>query len=79
KNREINLVINIPSGRSAHRDDQLIRRAAINYNIPVVTTLSGAKATASAIAALQQGHLGVQSLQEYHQKIAYWESTTKVR
>ncbi len=79
KNHDINLVINIPSGRSAHRDDQLIRRAAINYNIPVVTTLSGAKATAAAIAALQQGHLGVQSLQEYHQKIAYWESTTKVR
>ncbi|MBX9685744.1 MAG: carbamoyl-phosphate synthase large subunit [Candidatus Obscuribacterales bacterium] len=79
KNTEINLVINIPSGRSAHRDDQLIRRAAINYNVPVVTTLSGAKATAAAIAALQQGHLGVQSLQEYHQKIAYWESTTKVR
>lgn len=79
KNNQINLVINIPSGRSAHRDDQLIRRAAINYNIPVVTTLSGAKATAAAIAALQQGNLGVQSLQEYHQKIAYWESTTKVR
>ena len=80
KNREINLVINIPSGRSAHRDDQVIRRAAINYNVPVVTTLSGAKATASAIAALQQGHLGVCSLQEYHQKIAHMEnSTTRVR
>jgi carbamoyl-phosphate synthase large subunit len=79
KNSEICLVINIPSGRSAHRDDQLIRRAAINYNVPVVTTLSGAKATAAAIAALQQGNLGVQTLQEYHQKIAYWESTTKVR
>lgn len=79
KNNQINLVINIPSGRSAHRDDQLIRRAAINYNVPVVTTLSGAKATAAAIAALQQGNLGVQSLQEYHQKIAYWESTSKVR
>lgn len=78
KNNEINLVINIPSGRSAHRDDQLIRRAAINYNVPVVTTLSGAKATAAAIAALQQGNLGVMSLQEYHQKIAYWESKTKV-
>ncbi|MBY0356619.1 MAG: carbamoyl-phosphate synthase large subunit [Candidatus Obscuribacterales bacterium] len=73
KNGEINLVINIPSGRSAHQDDQIIRRAAINYNAPVVTTLSGAKATAAAIAALQQGSLGVQSLQEYHQKIAFWE------
>lgn len=79
KNSEINLVINIPSGGSAHRDDQLIRRAAINYNVPVVTTLAGAKATAAAIAALQQGHIGVRSLQEYHEKIAFWESTTKTR
>jgi carbamoyl-phosphate synthase large subunit len=77
KNSEINLVINIPSGGPAHRDDQEIRRAAINYNVPVVTTLAGAKATASAIGALQQGHLGVQSLQEYHKKIAFWESTTR--
>lgn len=75
KNGEINLVVNCPSGRSAHRDDQWIRRAAINYNVPVVTTLSGAKATAAAIAALQQGMLGVKSLQEYHNKIDYWEST----
>lgn len=79
KNNEINLVINIPSGRTAHRDDQLIRRAAVTYNIPVVTTLSGAKATTAAIAALQQGNLGVSSLQDYHQKIEFWESKTKVR
>lgn len=80
KNGEINLVINCPSGRSAHQDDQLIRRAAINYNVPVVTTLSGAKATAAAIAAMQHGSLGVKSLQEYHSKIEFWENTrTPVR
>ncbi len=77
KNGEINLVINLPSGRTAHHDDQLIRRASINYNVPVVTTLSGAKATASAIAALQNGTLGVKTLQEYHSNIAYWESTSR--
>ena len=67
KNGEIQLVLNIPyTNKSAHVDDQIIRRAAVNYNIPVVTTLSGAKATVSAIAALQSGQLGVQSLQEYH-------------
>ena len=76
KNGEIQLVINIPyTHRIAHWDDQVIRRAAINYNVPVVTTLSGAKATVSAIAALQSGKLGVQSLQEYHHKIAYWEKS----
>lgn len=76
KNGEIQLVINIPyTDRTAHVDDQVIRRAAINYNVPVITTLSGAKATVAAIAALQQGKLGVQSLQEYHKKIAYWEKS----
>ncbi len=55
KNGEIQLVINIPSGRTARDDDQLIRRASVNYNVPVVTTLAGARATASAIAAMQSG------------------------
>ncbi len=78
KNGEIQLVLNIPyTDRNAHVDDQIIRRAAINYNVPVITTLSGAKATVSAIAALQSGKLGVQSLQEYHHKITYWERSNK--
>jgi carbamoyl-phosphate synthase large subunit len=80
KNSEIQLVINIPyTDRSAHWDDQVIRRAAINYNVPVVTTVAGAKATVSAIAALQSGKLGVQSLQEYHHKIAFWEKSSGAR
>ena len=55
KNGEIQLVLNIPSGRTARDDDQLIRRASVAYNVPVVTTLAGARATASAIAAIQHG------------------------
>jgi len=77
KNAEIQLVINIPSGRTAHFDDQAIRRASINHNVPVVTTLSGAKATASAIGALQHGTLGVKSLQEYHNTISFRERTSR--
>lgn len=76
KNGEIHLVVNVPSGRSAHRDDQEIRRASVTYNVPVVTTLSGARATVAAIAALQQGQLQVQSLQEYHAKIDFWQQST---
>jgi carbamoyl-phosphate synthase large subunit len=79
KNGEIQLVVNIPSGRLARDDDQLIRRAAINYNIPVVTTISGAKATAAGIAALQSGSLSVRSLQDYHAKISLTEATNPVR
>jgi carbamoyl-phosphate synthase large subunit len=80
KNGEIQMVLNIPSGRSARDDDQLIRRAAITYNVPVVTTLAGARATTAAIAALQDGRtIGVNSLQEYHRNIAYWETASKRR
>jgi carbamoyl-phosphate synthase large subunit len=80
KNGEIQLVLNIPSGRTARDDDQLIRRAAVTYNVPVVTTLAGARATAAAIAAVQHGGtLGVNSLQEYHRNIAYWETASKRR
>lgn len=75
KNGEIQLVINIPSGRTARDDDQLIRRASVNYNIPVVTTLAGARATASAIAAMQSGELGVRSLQDYHANITKRETS----
>jgi carbamoyl-phosphate synthase large subunit len=77
KNGEINLVINLPSSRTARQDDQLIRQAAITYNVPVVTTVAGAKATASAIAALQSGSLAVHSLQEYHEKISSTETTSR--
>jgi len=45
--------------------------------VPVVTTLAGAAATTSAIAALQAGSLGVKSLQDYHQNISHWEHTSQ--
>lgn len=76
KNGEIQLVINIPSGRTARDDDQLIRRASVNYNVPVVTTLAGARATASAIAAMQSGSISVHALQDYHQGINKREASS---
>jgi len=81
KNGEIQLVVNIPSGRTARDDDQLIRRAAINYNVPVVTTVSGAKAVTAGITALQGGNssFAVKSLQEYHRNISHLETTSNKR
>lgn len=78
KNANVQLVINIPSGRSARGDDQIIRRSAINYRIPVVTTLSGARAVCSAIGVLQAGELPVKSLQEYHESINRSESKSRL-
>jgi carbamoyl-phosphate synthase large subunit len=66
KNRRIDLIINTPLGRQSRYDEKAIRRAATQHVIPCITTLSGAAAAASAIAALQQEPLSVRSLQEYH-------------
>jgi carbamoyl-phosphate synthase large subunit len=68
-NREIALVINTPLGRESHEDDALIRQTALKYDIPCVTTLSGALAAVDGIAALQEHDLNVVSLQEMHQSI----------
>ncbi|MFQ4139275.1 carbamoyl-phosphate synthase large subunit [Nodosilinea sp. PGN35] len=65
KNNEIQLIINTPAGSTAIEDDRSIRRTALAYKVPIITTIAGAKATASAIHSLQQHPLQVKSLQEY--------------
>jgi carbamoyl-phosphate synthase large subunit len=63
-NGEIDLVINTPLGRESHEDDAMIRRTALKYDIPCITTLSGAMAAAEGIDALRRDGLGVRSLQD---------------
>ncbi|MEO1084509.1 MAG: carbamoyl-phosphate synthase large subunit, partial [Acidobacteriota bacterium] len=50
-NQGIDLVINTPYGRESHVDDAVIRTTALRYDIPCVTTLSGAMAAVEGIAA----------------------------
>jgi carbamoyl-phosphate synthase large subunit len=67
KRGEIALVINTPLGRASHFDEQAIRRAALQYNVPCVTTMTGAQAIVEAIAAHETGgEIRVRSLQEMH-------------
>lgn len=68
-NREINLVINTPVGKSSQTDDSYIRKAAVKYKVPYITTLAAAKATARGIAERQKRATTVKSLQEYHKEI----------
>lgn len=65
KNEKIQLIINTPSGEEARVDGRMIRRSALAYKIPIVTTISGAKATAAAIRSLQSQPLDVKALQDY--------------
>ena len=64
--REVQLVINTPLGRESFFDDMTMRRIAMLFGIPCVTTLTGAAATVSAIRALRSEKRSVQPLQEYH-------------
>ncbi|MBO1066716.1 MULTISPECIES: carbamoyl-phosphate synthase large subunit [Nostocales] len=65
KNGNIQLIINTPSGEEAHADSKLIRRTALGYKIPIITTIAGARATAAAIRSLQNTTLDVKVIQEY--------------
>jgi carbamoyl-phosphate synthase large subunit len=69
KNGEIQLVINTPAGRLSKYDDSYIRKAAIKYKIPYITTIAAAVAAVKGIAAFQQGHGRAKSLQSYHAEI----------
>ena len=68
KSGEISLVINTPLGRVSHYDEQAIRRAALQYGVPCVTTMTGAQALVEAIGAHSaQSTPNVHSLQDLHE------------
>ncbi|MGB2809727.1 MAG: carbamoyl-phosphate synthase large subunit [Sedimentisphaerales bacterium] len=69
KNGEIQLVINTPSGKQSKHDDSYIRKAAINYKVPYITTTAAAAAAAKGIAASRNGDSSIRSLQSYHSDI----------
>ena len=69
KNKEIQLVINTPSGKLSKHDDSYIRKAAIKYKVPYITTLTAALAAARGIARNRMGHGSVKALQRYHADI----------
>jgi carbamoyl-phosphate synthase large subunit len=66
KNKEIQFVINTPSGATPRADEIKIRTTAVYTGTPIMTTLSGAKAAVLGIAALKKSGYGVKTLQEYH-------------
>lgn len=69
KNDEIQLIINTPSGKLGKQDDSYIRKSAIKYKIPYITTLAAALASAKGIQAYRKGRGQVKALQIYHQDI----------
>ncbi len=65
-NKEIDLIINTPSGKGAKTDEGRIRSFAVTHGIHVVTSIAGAQAAVQGIEALQRKKLEVRALQDYH-------------
>ncbi|HEY2962646.1 MAG TPA: carbamoyl-phosphate synthase large subunit [Pyrinomonadaceae bacterium] len=77
---EISLVINTPLGRVSRFDEQAIRRAALQYNVPCVTTMTGAQALVEAIAASStSASRNMHSLQELHAMRASMDAVSSVQ
>jgi len=66
KTSKVDLVINTPLGRESFYDEKSIRRAAIRYNIPCITTLSAASAAARGIRAMAGHSVEIAALQDLH-------------
>jgi carbamoyl-phosphate synthase large subunit len=70
KTGKVSLVIYTTTGSHSFPDEQTIRRNAVVQRIPCITTMSGAKAAAEAIASRRRDPIRVWSLQELHSQIA---------
>lgn len=70
KDRKVHLIINTPSGKATKGDEVKIRSHATLYNIPLITTISGAQASVNGIEhMIKKPVISVKSLQEYHREL----------
>ncbi len=65
KSGEIQLIINTPHGKISEVDDSYIRKNAVKYRIPYITTAAAAQAAATGIEARRKEDYPVKSLQEW--------------
>jgi len=69
KNGEIHLVVNTPIGKRSAIDDSYIRKAAIKFGVPYITSTAAAIAAAKGITAVREKKGAIRSLQEFHADI----------
>ena len=65
KRGEVAMVINTPQDAHSQTDSYLIRRYALDYQVPYFTTMAGAEAAAEGIEYLEQREFDVHALQDY--------------
>jgi carbamoyl-phosphate synthase large subunit len=70
-NGEVDWIVNTPLGMASVYDERAIRRTALEYNLPMMTTLAAARAAVQTIQAMAEGAIEIRSLQEYHAGTAH--------
>jgi carbamoyl-phosphate synthase large subunit len=66
RSSDVGLIINTPTTRMSRKDGRRIRRAAVDYGVPYITTIQAALAAADAIEAMSRGEVTIKSIGEYH-------------
>jgi carbamoyl-phosphate synthase large subunit len=72
----LSLVIYTTTGSHSFPDEQTIRRNAVTYRTPCITTMSGARAAAEAIVSRRRDPIRVWNLQELHEREVVEASAT---
>ncbi len=67
KEGKVVLLINPPGGSVTRADEAQIRSEAIQRNVPIITTESGARASLAALCHVRGVELQVRALQDYYQ------------
>jgi carbamoyl-phosphate synthase large subunit len=66
---EVKLIINTPTTKQSVKDGFQIRRSAVDYHVPYITTIQAAQAAAGAIAMARKDKITIKSLNEYHKEV----------
>ena len=68
---EVKLIINTPTTKESVKDGFQIRRSAVDYHIPYITTIQAAVAAADAILMAKKDQITIKALDEYHKEVYY--------
>ena len=71
RNKEVQLIINTPTGKGPKLDEAKIRSLAVSFGIPCITTLNAARAAIQGIQAYRKKGRFVRTIQEYHELITH--------
>ncbi|MGD0953940.1 MAG: carbamoyl-phosphate synthase large subunit [Methanotrichaceae archaeon] len=69
KRGEIKLIINTPTTKQSIKDGAQIRRGAVDYHVPYITTVQAAQASADAIVMAEKDRITIKALDEYHKEV----------